>query len=96
MTDSKDLFRFSGGQKLDLFLTREELSVSNSGFCEKNSTSLSFRVKCLMSFSIAGKLRYGVDVVGLGLAMKKKNYLLRNYSHFLQLGSEHLVYLAQL
>ena len=47
---------------MDLLLTREESGVSNSGFSEKNSTSLSFLVKSLMSFSISGKLRCGVGV----------------------------------
>ena len=32
----------------------------------------------------------------LHLGHEVKNYLLRDYSHFLQHGSEHLVYLAQL
>ena len=56
------MFRFGGGQKLDLLLTREESGVSNSGFSEKNYASLSFLVKSLMSFSIFGKLRCGVGV----------------------------------
>ena len=56
------MFRFGGGQKLDLLLTREESGVSNSGFSEKNYASLSFLVKSLMSFSISGKLRCGVGV----------------------------------
>ena len=47
---------------MDLFLTREESGVSNSGLSEKNSASLSFLVKSLMSFSISGKLRCGVGV----------------------------------
>ena len=46
------MFRFFG----------EESGVSNSGFSEKNYTSLSFLVKSLMSFSISGKLRCGVGV----------------------------------
>ena len=47
---------------MDLFLTREKSGVSNSGFSEKNSTSLSFLVKSLMDFSISGKLRAEVGV----------------------------------
>ena len=47
---------------MDLLLTREESGVSNSGFSKKNSMSLSFLVKSLMSFSISGKLRCGVGV----------------------------------
>ena len=56
------LFRFWRGQKLDLLLTREESAVSNSEFSEKNSTSLSFLVRSLISFSISGKLHCGVGV----------------------------------
>ena len=124
------MFRFGGGQKLDLLLTREESGVSNSGFSEKNYASLSFLVKSLMSFSISGKLRCGVGVnfkpllkiwicEGVNLTLDKfrtlewiissffgwfllllgheeKNYLLRNCSHFLRFGSEHVAYLVQL
>ena len=129
-TDSKVLFRFWGGQKLNLLLTREESGVSNSGFSEKNSRSLSLLVKSLLSFSISGKLRCGVGVsfksllkiwicegfkltlgkfrtlgwiissffgsLSLLLGHEEKNYLLRNSSHFLRLGSEDLAYLVQL
>ena len=45
-----------------MLLTREESGVSDSGFSEKNSTSLSFLVKSLISFSISGKLHCGVGV----------------------------------
>ena len=45
-----------------MLLTREESGVSNSGFSEKYSTSLSFLVKSLMSFFISGKLRCGIGV----------------------------------
>ena len=48
---------------MDLFLTREESGVSNSGLSEKNSMSLSFLVKSLMSLSISGKLCCGVGVI---------------------------------
>ena len=63
ITHTKVLFGFQGGQRLDLFLTREESGVSNSGFSEKNSTSLSFLVKSLTSLSISGKLCCGVGVI---------------------------------
>ena len=123
------LFRFWGGQKLDLLLAREESGVSNWGFSKINTTSLSFLVKYLMSFSISGKLRCGVGVsfkpllkiwicegvkltrdkfrtlgwivssffgwLLLLLGHKGKNYLLRNCSHCLRFGSEHLAYLVQ-
>ena len=48
--------------EVGFFLIREESGASNSGFSEKNSSSLSFLVKLLMSFSISGKLRYGIGV----------------------------------
>ena len=120
ITDSKVQITFWGGQNVALFLTREESGVSNSGFSEKNSTSLSFLVKSLMSFSISGKLRCGVGVnfkpllkiwicegvkltldkfrtlgwiisssfgwLSLHLGHEEINYLLRNISHFHQLG----------
>ena len=62
ITDTKVLFRFCGGQNLDLLITREESDVSTLGFSEKNSAGLSFLKRSLMSFSISGKLRYVVGV----------------------------------
>ena len=56
----KDCFGFE--EKLDLFLTREKSGASYSGFSEKDSTSLSFPIKSLMSFSISGKSPCGINV----------------------------------
>ena len=62
ITDTKVLFRFCGGQNLDLLITREESDVSTLGFSEKNSAGLSFLKKSLMSFFFSVKLRYVVEV----------------------------------
>ena len=50
ITDSKTLFRLSGRQKLDLFLTREELGVSDSVFSEKKLYESKFSSKIFNVF----------------------------------------------